>query len=278
MRDAKASRLALLNDSLAKRLHRSPLVIMLDVDGTLAPIAPTPWQAEVPAATRAIVARLARMPGITLAIVSGRSAEDAWRLAGVPGAWVIGNHGFELRTPEGTITPDERVGAYEDTIASAARLLSEEFGSLQGAIVENKRWTLSVHYRLVDSRDVPHLVARSTQRARELGLRVLDGKMLVELRPPVDVNKGTASAIFVRRAGVDDGRGAAMYAGDDRTDEDAFVALRSATPDAVTVRIAAGDEQRAQTAAEFLLESTEEMRDLLEWIAARRASVGGDPD
>ena len=262
--------------TIGGRLDRSPLLVLLDVDGTLAPIASTPSAANVPRPTREALVRLTRAPGVTVALVSGRAAEDAWGLVGVPGVWAIGNHGFELRHPEGTITPDERVRDFEGAIADAARRLARELQEVTGSIVENKRWTLSVHYRLVADGDVARLVDRAEATARDLGLRVLGGKKIVELRPPVDVHKGTACLAFAEAIGVRRNAGSAFYAGDDRTDEDAFRELRAALPDTVTVRIAAAeDRDAAPSDAELTLESPADLRVLLEWIAARRDAGAG---
>jgi trehalose-phosphatase len=264
--------------SIGDRLDASPLVAMLDIDGTLAPIAPTPDAARVPEATRAAVTRLAGLPGVTVALVSGRSAADAWRLAGVPGAFVIGNHGFETRSPAGDIAADRRVQGYDEAIAIAAERLSAELAAVAGAIVENKRWTLSVHYRQVAPHQLDQLVQRSHDTARDLGLRVLPGKKIVELRPPLDIDKGTACALLLERLQVTGNRGAALYAGDDQTDEDAFRVVRERSRGAVTVRIASAEDAAGRhTSAELVLESTERFRDLLGWIVARRESAGAVP-
>ena len=255
--------------AIGERLDGSPLCIMLDVDGTLAPIAATPELANVPAETRDTLSRLIRLPDTNVILVSGRAATDAWRVANVTGVWVIGNHGFEVREPSGTIAADERVRGFDATIARAAETLYEEFQGVRGVIVENKRWTLSVHYRLVDESAVPMLRARTADLARELGLRVLEGKKIVELRPPVDVNKGTACVAFARRVGVTHAGGSVLYAGDDRTDEDAFRELRAAVPSAVTVRIASADEEQSSH-AELVFGTLPELRELLQWIADRR--------
>lgn len=259
--------------AIGQRLDRSPLCIMLDVDGTLAPIVATPDLASVPPETRDVVARLTRLPGANVVLVSGRAAADAWRVASVPGVWVIGNHGFEVREPTGTTASDERVRGFDDAIARAAERLHGEFQGIRGAIVENKRWTLSVHYRIVEETIVPRLRERTAEVARELGLRVLDGKMIVELRPPIDVNKGTACVAFTHRLGVTQSRGSVLYAGDDRTDEDAFRELRTVLPDAVTVRVAATDEAPSTSHAELVLETLPELRELLQWLADRREGV-----
>lgn len=245
---------------------------MLDVDGTLAPIAPTPERAAVPPATLSVLRQLVRAPDVTLAFVSGRAAADTWRMTAVDGAWIAGNHGIELRGPDGNVVVDASVLRHEADVAAAARTLQADLGSIEGAIVENKRWTISVHYRLVADADVPRLKERAQQVAGQRDLRILDGKKIVELRPPADVHKGTAVTTLLKRAGITSLSGAAMYVGDDRTDEDAFGALRNALPDGVTVRIEAQSGASA-TLAEFSIGGPEELYQLLEWIVARRSTT-----
>jgi trehalose-phosphatase len=255
----------------AERLDGTPLAAMLDVDGTLAPIAPTPEQALVPEPTRDTLRRLVALPGAVVAVVSGRSASDAWRMVGVDGVWVVGNHGFEMRTPDGQLSPIDAVRPYEQAIADASHQLSAAEPVIPGAIVENKRWTMSVHYRLVDPAAVPGLIERAHAVARSLGLRVTEGKKIVELRPPVDVNKGTASVLLAERAGALTETASVLYAGDDRTDEDAFEALRARSPRSVTVHIASSHEQLGGTRAEVVLDSPDELREALELVVARRS-------
>lgn len=261
--------------SVGRRLDGSPLAVMLDVDGTLAPIAPTPELAMVPRQTRETLRRLVSLPAVTVALVSGRAASDAWSLSGVEGAWVIGNHGFELRTPDGQLSPVENVRPFEEAIAEATHLLTAAEPVVPGAIVENKRWTMSLHYRLVDPTEVPALLERAHEVARALGLRVTQGKKIVELRPPVDVHKGTATVLLAERLGALEPGASAFYAGDDRTDEDAFRALRARLPDAVTVHIASADEGESSTSAEYVLRSTEDLRAALDWLVARRSVRNG---
>ena len=252
-------------ERIGTRLDASPLIVLLDLDGTLAPIAPTPALAQVPASTRFVLDRLAQLPGVVMALVSGRGAGDAHQVGAVAGAWVIGNHGYELMDPHGTVTVRPEAAAYESAMVEAARQLAS-LDFVEGALVENKRWTLSVHYRNVKA-DVAALTTRARKVAAELGLRVTEGKKVIELRPPIAVDKGSASLEFVRRHGLLP-NGVALYAGDDRTDEDAFCALRP-TDRAVTIQVGASQE----TGAEIQLASPAELHEILSWLVTRRMSL-----
>lgn len=256
------------------RLDGSPLCVMLDVDGTLAPIVSTPDRATVPPETREVVARLVGAPDTIVVLVSGRAAADAWKVANIAGVWVIGNHGFEIRDPDGHVSADERVRGFDDAITQAAAKLERALAGVPGAIVENKRWTLSVHYRMVPAPQVQGLKTHAADVARELELRVLDGKQIVELRPRVDIDKGTACVAFLERHGVTRDRVSAIYIGDDRTDEDAFRELRAVWSDTVTIRVASTEDALDVTSeAELVLTSLAAVRELLAWIADRRTSA-----
>jgi trehalose-phosphatase len=250
---------------MGRRLDGKPLVVMLDVDGTLAPIAPRPEEARVPAETRAAVQRLASARDLHVALVSGRAADDATTLVGVENLWALGNHGIELRTPEGVVEADAAVRPFEQRIAQAARELEEIARDVDGVLVEDKRWTVSLHYRLAEDAKVPALLDRARVVAETAGLRVTEGKKVMEVRPPIAIDKGTASLQLASRLGAFAPGGACLFAGDDRTDEDAFRALREHSSEAVTIRIGV-----TETAAEFCVDDTDAFRDLLSAIAARR--------
>jgi trehalose-phosphatase len=257
--------------TFGERLDGSPLALMFDIDGTLAPIAPTPDAAVVPPETRDVLRQLAELPEVQVALVSGRSVADALRMLHVERVWIVGNHGLELRNPAGEVSVAPDAHPYEAVIEAAANALAPIARSAPGALVENKRWTVSLHYRLVDPGEVDALVGHAEDLARELGLRVTYGKKIIELRPPIEIDKGTATTALAQRVGALEG-GCVLYAGDDQTDEDAFRALRAATVNAVTVRVmtTAVDYASTPTAAEFVLASPEELRGALEWLVARR--------
>lgn len=247
----------------AVRLAGRPLSIMLDVDGTLAPIALLPSLARVPDETRRIVARLAQRPGISVALVSGRAAHDARRLVGVDGVWTIGNHGAEVMSPSGEITVEPSIVKYGPAITAAARALEGLIDTVEDVALENKSWSLALHYRAADERLVPRLRELVAQVAQQHGLRLADGKKVFEIRPPITVNKGSAVVELARTLGALGAHASLLFAGDDATDEDAFRLLRSDYPDAVTIHV--GDSP--DSAAEFRVDGPNEIRELLLSIA-----------
>jgi trehalose 6-phosphate phosphatase len=192
-------------DALA-RLRDDPgrAAILLDIDGTLAPIVARPQDSAVPEETRDVLRGLVERYGLVGA-VSGRAGTDALDLISVPGVSVVGNHGLELA--------DE---------ADAWRGRLRAFREGVSWPVEDKGLTLSYHYRLHPDHDAARaeleLVA---ERARAEGFRSRFGRMVLEVLPPLDVDKGTAVRALLARAGLS----RALYAGDDTTDLDGFAAI-----------------------------------------------------
>ena len=264
-----ASGAAALPADVAATLHRrlvverrpsAPLLLAFDVDGTLAPIVPRPEDAAVPEPTRRLLVALASRGATRLAVVSGRAAGDAARIVALDGLWVIGNHGAEVVAPDGTLTVDPLVAPTR---------------AVAGARLEDKRWTLTVHYRRVaDPAGVAALEAAAAAAARELGLVLHRGKQVFELRPPVRVNKGTALLRLARDVGAGAPGAALLYAGDDVTDEDAFRALRAELPHAVTIKVVGepvagvGDARTIATDAELTVVGLDTLRAALEQLDA----------
>ena len=256
--------------TLGSRLAGSPLVVLLDVDGTLAPIAPRPEDATVPAPTRAAVATLARARDTHVALVSGRGAADARHLVGVDGVWAIGNHGLETIDPGGILSIDERVRAFDEALRSVRASAEGAAALVPGARVEDKGATLSIHYRLAEPGDVPQLESAVAAAAGKAGLRVTRGRKIIEVRPPLAVDKGTAVLALAKRLGATERSASILFAGDDTTDEDAMEALRGWHADAVTIHVE-GEDPRS-TRAEFRVASPAELG---KWLAALAAMRGG---
>lgn len=264
--------LALPLTELRRRLSRHPLLLMLDIDGTLAPLAPRPEDAVVPEATRQVISELRSKPDVHVAFVTGRAAEDGRALVGISETWVIGNHGIETIDPAGRRIVNAEAAAYRSEMASVVEELRAEVGSIPGIRVEDKVWTLSVHFRLAAPSVEAALHVTMDRLAHASGLRLVRGKKIFELRPPIHVHKGTAALELCRRLVGPELAAALLYAGDDRTDEDAFRTLRASAPHAVTVRVGAhADDQTAATAAEFTVVNEEALRMLLDWLAKERA-------
>ena len=266
--DTMSKPLLPLSPETNERLAGSPLVVMLDVDGTLAPIAQMFDQARVPVETQEAIASLVARPNVHIALVTGRGAATARRMVGVSNLWVVGNHGFEIEGPTGQDFADPGVAKYREVIATAARRLQPRVSSMGGVIIENKAITLSVHWRLARADIAPTLRKVVDEVAESLGLRVSEGKRIFEIKPPALIDKGTAVLGLAERLTSERDGASIVFAGDDITDEDAIRALRSHHPRAVTIRVVG--EENPPTEAEFSLHGTEAMRQFLEELARSR--------
>ena len=193
--------------ALLARLAEEPAraAILLDVDGTLAPIVVRPELAAVPEETRTELRRLVGRYGL-VAFVSGRTGADAWRLVGVDGAAYVGVHGLEL-APE----------------AAAWREALREFAAVEWRWRrEDKGLSVAFHYREAEDEQAARRELEAiAERAEALGLRARWGRKVLELRPPVDADKGTAVRALLAEHSLE----RALYAGDDTTDLDAFRGL-----------------------------------------------------
>jgi trehalose-phosphatase len=264
---------------LAARLSSSPLLLALDIDGTLAPIAPTPEAARIPPETFHTLKRFAALESVQVAFVTGRAAADGRRMVEIPKTWTIGNHGIEFIDPTGVLRVSPSAETYGPAIADAARRLASVLAKLPGVLIEDKRWTVSIHVRQARASDVPEVEKVVDEVARDLALWVLHGKKIYELRPPVVINKGTALIDLAQMLEIP-AHGAMFYAGDDRTDEDAFRALRSLSSNAVSVHVGAADDNgQITTDAEFVVPDPAHLQELLAWLLSmREADAGRSPD
>ena len=213
------------------------------MDGVLAPIVPRPEDAAVPPEGRRELARLAGRYAL-VACLSGRAGDDAARVVGVPDVVYVGNHGLELHPEAGRWVP---------------RL--QAFAEEADWPVEDKGVTLSFHYRgAADEREARRALEGIAARAREAGLDARFGRKVLEVRPPLEADKGSALQALLRARGL----ARALYAGDDTTDLDAFRALDHGWEAAVRVAVASEEGPAELVArADVVVGSPEELLALL---------------
>jgi len=227
-------------DALAQAPDRAAVV--LDVDGTLAPIVQRPEEAAVPAEARRELVDLASRYAL-VACVSGRTGDDARRLVGVEGVRYVGSHGLEL-APE----------------AERWRGEIHRFAASVDWPVEDKGLTVSFHYREAENEDEAlDYLKDVAERARAAGLVPRFGRKVLEIRPPVQADKGTAVTQLLQESGL----GRALYAGDDTTDIDGFRALDGLE---LGVRIAVSSDEAPSelvSAADIVVDSPAELLALL---------------
>jgi trehalose 6-phosphate phosphatase len=218
--------------------------LLFDVDGTLAPIAPRPELASVPPETKLELARLAARY-LLVACISGRSGAEAEALVGVEGIRYVGNHGLELDERAAELA--SRIAAFRDTV---------DFP------VEDKGLSLSYHYRLAEDEEAARSeLEKVADRARAEGLDPRWGRKVLEVRPPVAADKGTAVQALL--ASVTAHRG--LYAGDDTTDLDAFEGLaRAGLEHAVRVAVESEEgPEKLGAAADLVVPGPAQLASLL---------------
>ena len=235
--------------TLSEILRTGPL-LAFDIDGTLAPIVPRPEDARVPHQVQESLALLAQRAPV--AVITGRARADGQRMLEFEPAYIVGNHGAE-----GVLDWEARTQDFAATVRDWHGVLAEssEIRRL-GAWIEDKRYSLSVHYRAhpVDA-NVAAALADVLHRLRPPP-HLIGGKAVFNLLPPGAPRKGEALEALVRESG----RTTAIYIGDDETDEDVFRLARS---ELLTIRV----EPSARSAARLFLPRQSEMPALIDLIA-----------
>jgi trehalose 6-phosphate phosphatase len=258
-------------DTLRPRVEQAGrLLLFLDFDGTLAPIVPFPKDAEIPESTRAVLSEMAQRPDFLISLVSGRSVRDLQQRAAVSpviDSTVIlaGNHGLEIHGPEIDFVEPAALALHPALMALQGELRAR-LHSIEGVEVENKNLTTSVHFRRAPQARSRVLAALDELVDAKL-FRVREGKMVAEVLPRVEANKGTAVR-YIRAARAEEGD-LSICAGDDTTDEDLF----RAADGGVTVRV--GDA--GETAADFWVDGTDALREWFIWLLELKAQAARPP-
>jgi len=247
---------------LRKAAGAEQLLLLSDFDGTLAPIVPNASRAEISPATRQLLRALRRCRGVCAGVVSGRALSWLRKRVGVAGLVYVGNHGMEIDGP-GLRFVHPLARRHVASLRQLARQLRLALRGIPGVWIEAKRLTLSVHWRAVAPHDAPAFHRRAkvvlipwVSAGR---IRLTTGKRVIEIRPPIDWDKGKAVEWLIARYG-----GCPWYLGDDETDEAAFRAVNR--HDGVSILIG----HRAATAARWRLSTPAEATRLLNWLMRMR--------
>jgi trehalose 6-phosphate phosphatase len=238
--------------------------VFTDYDGVLTPIVDRPEDARMSPSMRKVLLELARRCAVC--VVSGRDRAVVQELMGVHDLVVAGSHGFDIWHPERGVLQHEAATGFEDLVEDITATLSDEVGGLAGVSVEPKRASVAVHYRLADdsAREKVAVVVRDLLASRRDELKLTPGKMVYELQPKLDWNKGRAVDYLIDTLGLAGPRLVPLYLGDDVTDEDAFRVLRGR---GVPIYVGRLDELDRDTQAEFTLDSVDEVQELLDGLA-----------
>jgi alpha,alpha-trehalase len=253
--------------ALANRIGNNRVALFLDYDGTLTPIVARPELAVLDEGMRSTIRRLSELCPVI--VISGRALKDVTERVGIDEIVYAGSHGFEIAAPSGPEIRHEFGSEYIPLIHAAARALKDLIGHVEGVIVEDKTYTVAVHYRLAHPTRVPD-VERAVNEvlAGHPGLAKIDGKKVFELRPDMAWDKGRALLWLLERLGLDTPDVTPIYIGDDVTDADAFRVLANR---GISILVA----EPVATCAHYRLTDTVEVQ---EYLSRLIGLLAGDRD
>ena len=199
--------------------------MFLDYDGTLTPIVDRPELAVLDESMRATLRRLARLCPVV--VISGRERGDVECRVDLDNITYAGSHGFDISVSTGTVRRHEVGAAHKPAVKLAAQMLRDRLQGIDGVIVEDKTYSVAVHYRLVAPGCVTEVERCLDAVLGEVpDLRKTVGKKIYELRPNVDWDKGHAVDWILQSLALPESESIPIYLGDDVTDFDAFRTIK----------------------------------------------------
>ncbi|MFQ5862192.1 MAG: trehalose-phosphatase [Candidatus Brocadiales bacterium] len=244
-------------DEIAEAVRSSTkILLLLDYDGTTVPIQRTPQQARLDEETRHLLSELSSATRIVLGIISGRSINDIRSMVGLDGLVYVGNHGLEILLPG---KPVERLYGKETLhrIHNVYKELKEQLSGTAGIIFEEKGPIIAIHYRTAPPGTGNMLLKTANNLiSKNPGFAIKQGKMLIEIIPDMAFNKGLAVKWLLDNLFPGE-RPTVIFAGDDLTDEDAFVILGDRD---ISVYVG---PQPNQFSAKYYLKDTAEVRQFI---------------
>ena len=248
------------------------ILLFLDYDGTLTPIVERPESAVLSTETKKVLETLIEHESFKVFIVSGRAMADVKMRVGINNIVYIGNHGLEIEGME-IDCGDFSFPRFRKILEYLKCEINQEPVFLKGAFVEDKGLSLSVHYRMLNLKDESIFRIFFERITKEFAfknkVRIVSGKKVFEIRPPMDWDKGKAvlQLLKTHEDAIKNQKVVVVYIGDDQTDEDAFKVL-----DKMAVTIHVGDSQ--STAAGYFLESPREVTKFLECLVDLKGKKG----
>jgi len=254
-------------DRLIRQLAGRQPAVFLDYDGTLTPIVDRPEDAIISESMRDAVRGLAgRCPVV---IVSGRDRRVVQDLMGVDDLIVAGSHGFDIWSPAGGAIEREEGSGFEGLLGEVKGRLRAETSTIRGALVEPKKTSVAVHYRLVPEEERQRIkeIVDAVLAEHPDGLKVTPGKMVYEIQPRIEWDKGKAVLYLLDALDLDREDVVPIYLGDDITDEDAFEALEGR---GIGIFVGRADDPEVAgrtTSADYVLHTTQEVERFLDALA-----------
>jgi trehalose 6-phosphate phosphatase len=235
--------LAKAQQEILARFAWSNVLLGFDFDGTLAPIVESPSMAMMRPPTKKLMVALANhYPTV---VISGRAQSDVSdRMSGVSLREIVGNHGLE---------PDNDMPRYRSLVAHWMPLLQEKLAAYQGVEIEDKTYSIAIHFRKSRERKVALKAIEAAVASLGAGVRSVGGKLVVNLIPEGAPHKGLALKRLHESLKTD----TALYVGDDTTDEDVFGF------DEIRCLLCIKVGRSGATRAPYYISSQDEMDDLL---------------
>ena len=257
-----------INNSLLNKINRyHKIALFLDYDGTLVPIQKDPAQCFLSEETKKILKSLVDSKNCCLSVLSGRMLSDIRNRVGIQKIYYGGNHGIDIAGP-GMRYTHPKASSTRPIILKIKHLLKKEIADIKGAWLEDKKFTLTLHFRAVkrgDISSVKRAFYKITKRfLEEKLLTVIKGKKVLELTPDISWDKGNAIFYILKRL---KNKWFPIYIGDDKTDENAFRALNK---NGITIRVG----KSAKTAADYYLKGYWEVPRALDMLTITTQSAG----
>ncbi len=262
------------SEALAQRFVGKQPAVFLDYDGTLTPIRDRPEDAVISDSMREAVRRLAER--VPVVVVSGRDRKVLQELMGLDNLIVAGSHGFDIWSPAGGSIQREEGASFEGLLREVEAKLRAELADLPGALVEPKKSSVAAHFRLVPEEQRPRVkeIVDAILSEHPEELKVTPGKMVFEIQPKLDWDKGKAVLYLLKALDLDRDDVVPVYLGDDITDEDAFRALAGC---GIGLFVGSADDPETvgrTTAADYVLNTIGEVEEFLNRIAALDSAEG----
>ncbi|XP_037039228.1 probable trehalose-phosphate phosphatase H [Bradysia coprophila] len=242
------------------------VALLLDYDGTLAPISQHSDETNMDPYSVKFLNKLSLNPNIFIAFISGRGVVDVKSTIGIRNCTYAGNHGMEIifrnRERWEYVLSDH----LKEQFLGMIKAMDEAQLTAHGAYVENKGTSISYHYNEVPLEYQEELTNKARQIIRSFDFVANEAKGVIEGNAPVDWNKGNAALLILEKEFGDDWKSfvRVIFAGDDTTDENAMKSLKG---NAISFRIS--DLLKEETAADYLLPSTNAVSYLLQWLESK---------
>lgn len=251
----------LLRDKVLRKIKsHNKIILFLDYDGTLTPIKKIPSLAVLSNKKIYTLKNLMKNKFILPVIITGREYNDIKKILLLPGLIIASNHGFRI-TDGNSDWIHPRAKVLMPIMNKIYRKLLMKLKSIPGVLVENKKITITVHYRNTEEKFI-HLIKNivdETAKQYFSKLKITEGKKVYEIRPDILWDKGNAVSRIIKLNRKSNKNELNIYIGDDKTDEDAFRILDN---NAIKVRVG----YNRNTMADYYVKNTNEVQIFLKTI------------